>query len=1532
MYFFIIICSETATSEMYFVTPLVCSNAKKQPCLTLSQFAANASDYPNSNITLNILPGNHNLHSRLHLTNLDIFSMVSESSTATIVCQEPANIFLQSISQVSIEKMEFIGCGGNVIHSVGQALFQNAMFYGWENSSSALRLTRSGALIVNCFFMFNTVGTYAYHYNNKTRRAGGAIVITHSDISIIDSNFEHNLAEAGGAVMITHSNISIINCNFEDNSAGHGGAVLAEQYSNITLIASTFAENYGYNGGVLFIRFNTSIIIRECWFSGNFALWGGVALVFIAKIDIEATIFSQNSAINEGGVLLMYDDSRTNFNASQPNNNELDVVDIHHPSDDSDTGNFAGVGTSGRSDVYISDSIFSNNTAGSAGVLSLFQCNVTILTSQFVYSSAAFFRDGAVHIEYGTATIQSTGFSYNTACNIAGALSVIHVANFVIRDIEFTNNLAPSGAACVITNSTIISSGYLIISGNSATFSTVYFRNSTANFMGSVIFSHNTNSFYAYYNSFITFEGQATFKHSTSVTNLAFLFQEGGAMTVYRSTVILKGTCSIEHNHADNGGAMLVARSKVYVDGEITIANNTARQNGGGVYLYQSELKCQEKGVLKLVSNRASVSGGAVHAITSDITVLTSSTRNEDTFFYTGAQLIVIQNIAERGGGISIELNSKLYILKLNNYYYYFPTIGFVENSANYGGALYVADDTNYGVCSSTAISQSPLTECFFQVVYTKEESSPRDPTLFFNRVKWISPVLGFAQNSASTSGSILFGGLLDRCTSSSILDSRLLVDGIFDGIFYLTNFTDMMEKNFTKISSHPVRVCFCSKELHNCSLQSPLIQVKKGETFMVSLVAVNQIRNVVNATIQSSLASSDSGLGEGQLSQNVEESSICNDLTFSVFSPHNSENLTLYADGPCKDAEPSTKTVHIQFLPCSCPVGFQPSPNENTRCVCECHDDIKQNVECNITTESFLRRTNVWVSYVNSNETSGYLLYPHCPFDYCGLLSVPINLNQLNGGDTQCTFNRSGLLCGGCQPGLSLSLGSSRCLSCPTNWPGLLTGITLAAILAGIGLVAFLLLLNVTVAVGTLNALIFYANIVEANNSVLLPFSKQNFVTVFISWLNFEIGIDTCYFQGMNSYTKTWLQLAFPIYIFFLVVLIIIISHHSSKFAQLIARKSPVATLATLIMLSYSKLLKTTIAALSYGVLNYPDGSTHLVWLPDASVKYLSGEHIPLFIAAVFILLVGLIYTTLLFSWQWLVCLPRWTIFRWVRNQKLRAFIEAYNAPYTNKHRYWTGLLLYVRAILYLVSAINISGDPQVQLSSAGFVCGTLIFFKAFTSNTIFKAWPLDVLETLTLFNISAYITFSWYALNTNANQEAVAFTSVTIMIAVLVVTVFYHLHRHTTAFSVLIRTKCFQRLNMLCCKHLPNMTESHEHVHKSEECIEVVDLVDHPINAHRRPKAKPTFSIIEISDAHDQTQSPQHGNNTVGDPHISVEHENPSKQKESPESPIHQDKCCGHNAQEQRIHTQIREITSGADYETAHSDVVLLLEDTTY
>ena len=84
--------------------------------------------------------------------------------------------------------------------------------------------------------------------------------------------------------------------------------------------------------------------------------------------------------------------------------------------------------------------------------------------------------------------------------------------------------------------------------------------------------------------------------------------------------------------------------------------------------------------------------------------------------------------------------------------------------------------------------------------------------------------------------------------------------------------------------------------------------------------------------------------------------------------------------------------------------------------------------------------------------------------------------------------------------------------------------------------------------------------------------------------------------------------------------------------------------------------------------------------------------KHIPLFITALLILLVGLVYIALLFSWKWLLHLPMWRIFRSSRNAKIQTFIKIYHTPYTPAYRYWTGLLLIVCIILYLVDAINVS------------------------------------------------------------------------------------------------------------------------------------------------------------------------------------------------------------------------------------------------
>ena len=53
----------------------------------------------------------------------------------------------------------------------------------------------------------------------------------------------------------------------------------------------------------------------------------------------------------------------------------------------------------------------------------------------------------------------------------------------------------------------------------------------------------------------------------------------------------------------------------------------------------------------------------------------------------------------------------------------------------------------------------------------------------------------------------------------------------------------------------------------------------------------------------------------------------------------------------------------------------------------------------------------------------------------------------------------------------------------------------------------------------------------------------------------------------------------------------------------------------------------------------------------------------------------------------------------------KLFSFIDVYHAPYTARNRYWTGLLLLARVILYLTAAINISVEPSVDLLAISLV-----------------------------------------------------------------------------------------------------------------------------------------------------------------------------------------------------------------------------------
>ena len=382
------------------------------------------------------------------------------------------------------------------------------------------------------------------------------------------------------------------------------------------------------------------------------------------------------------------------------------------------------------------------------------------------------------------------------------------------------------------------------------------------------------------------------------------------------------------------------------------------------------------------------------------------------------------------------------------------------------------------------------------------------------------------------------------------------------------------------------------------------------------------------------------------------------------------------------------------------------------------------------------------------------------------------------------------------CMPGLSLSLGSSRCIKCPEHLYLNLIGLTIAGFVVGIVLVILLLVLNLTVAVGSLNGILFYADIVDSNMDAYFPLSTvPNFVTVFVSWLNLNIGFDVCAFEGMGKPVKAVLQLTFPVYIVVLVIVVTILSEYSSKFARIVGKGDPVAVLATMILLSFTKLYKEVIGSITLMYVQPAYGSrnidlTNLI----ASKHSFTVIGMTLFVISLLVVVLCLPYAVLVIFWNWLVRCQNKTVFRWVRYQKLQHFMEPYQAPYTAKYRYWTGLLLILRIVLFSVSAINFSRDPRVDYVSTIFVVGCLILFKAIVAKRIYKNVLLDVMETAVYFNLAIFAAFTWYNLEFGGNQTAIAYISVMITFVLLLAVIFFHALRFTRLYKLSFIKKTFE------------------------------------------------------------------------------------------------------------------------------------------
>ena len=635
-----------------------------------------------------------------------------------------------------------------------------------------------------------------------------------------------------------------------------------------------------------------------------------------------------------------------------------------------------------------------------------------------------------------------------------------------------------------------------------------------------------------------------------------------------------------------------------------------------------------------------------------------------------------------------------------------------------------------------------------------------------------------FENNTAEYAGDVIFGGYIHHCLQPVLEVSH---DGVNTNYYWfqeVQNFSslfDIRQEGLSVISSQPYRACLCENDMPNCYRTELTKYLYPGGTIAVSAVVVGRMNGTVPGVVYADFVDSrQSSLSRFQTFQGTER--VCTTLRYTIYSNARLASLRLRAENTSRISgyivDMTEPHVSIRFL--SCPPGFAlGNSGERQLGKCDCHPvlfKLEMNISCNITDQTVYRPSSLWIGWLPQANTSD-VIYQHCPFDYCKL--KPAN-TKLNESDQQCNFNRSGTLCGACSTTYSLMLGASLCSKCNELYP--LPVLLVAFAIVGVLLVAFLTLCNLTVSEGTINGLIFYANIVHTNRSIFFP-SERSLTApfaIFIAWLNLDFGFKVCFLRGMDTYSKTWLQFVFPAYIWLIAFLMIVSSHYSTTAAKLIGRNA-VKVLATLFLLSFAKLQQTIIAALSFTFLNFLDGSRKKVWVYDGNIDYLEGRHIPLFLAGLLAFIFLLLPYTLVLTF--IQHLRRRTGIRmlfWVR--RLKPFFDAYTGPYKDKYSLWVGLLLLVRSSLFLVFTFNALGDPSVNLLATS-LTGLLLAVVLQGLGGVYKKWPLNILESLSFLNLSVLSQATLYVRNAGGNQTAVVCISAGIAFLTFVAILFYHM-----------------------------------------------------------------------------------------------------------------------------------------------------------
>ena len=734
----------------------------------------------------------------------------------------------------------------------------------------------------------------------------------------------------------------------------------------------------------------------------------------------------------------------------------------------------------------------------------------------------------------------------------------------------------------------------------------------------------------------------------------------------------------------------------------------------------------------------------------------------------------------------------------------FFGNIRFENNRALYGAALKICESSIVYLHNGTFVLFKNNTARKGGAVYAQQGCLDTVPACVFQPevsesvpIKELKDImrLTFVNNSATLVGDAVYGGSIDFCYTLKSFSFNVS-KGYFNNYLYIFNkiFDTTGQNGISTITSDPRGVCFCDfvnkdklQAVCNSSVANNIITAYPGQKFTVFLSTVGQLNELSIGAISSSLNSTNPSHELISMNSTIAHKG-CVNLTYTVLSNETNGNIIAVSFAVTStDVNAYYNTTHtsLRIALQPCPLGFRLSLVKK---LCTCDELLAGDtmtpgsVQCEIDTQIIIipaaKSNNYWIgadkiNTTNEGEHSFFIVNYHC-YDYCHSdVARHINLSNETSIDDQCLLGsgRTGIICGKCKDGLSRVLGNFRvCRQCSNRNLIFLIPIFL---FSGIFVVFLLQILNLTVTRGTITAIVVYANVMYSYQA-LIPYHRLDiYDTVcqtFVSLLNFDIGFELCFYDGMDGYQQIWLTYGYVFYMIGLMIAIVLLCRNFISFTRLFGRNI-VNVMATLIFLILSPLFHAIIQTFHCTKLHTSSGNGREVWYFDGSVPCYESKHMPLFITGVICFAVTVSFA---FSLLFVQCLQRRAnlyCLRWVN--KMRPFYEAYTGPCRDNYRFWPGFLLLMR-ILMRVASQRSSYAVTLSYTMIATLCAIILSLSCTFPRGVYKMWPLNMLEFSFFLNL--LITSALLA-NSSLNSNHVINASVTIAMIEFMFIVTYHL-----------------------------------------------------------------------------------------------------------------------------------------------------------